>query len=97
MSTLHVLSHSPFTDQRLHSCVRLLGDDDAILLSGDAVYAITPGTAPWQVLHAAGIALFALAEDVQTRALPTNPEVELLDYAGFVELTLAYEKVNSWL
>lgn len=97
MSTLHVLSHSPFDDQRLHSCLRLLGQDDAILLSGDAVYAVTPGSQPWEALARAGVAVFALAEDVQARALPGNAQVELLDYPAFVELTLAYEKVNSWL
>ncbi|MBC2677191.1 sulfurtransferase complex subunit TusB [Pseudomonas baltica] len=97
MSTLHVLSHSPFSDQRLHSCLRLLGDDDAILLSGDAVYALAPGSEPWAALASAGVVVFALAEDAQARALPNNPGVELLDYPAFVELTLAYEKVNSWL
>ena len=43
MSTLHVLSHSPFSDTRLGSCLRLLGKDDALLLSGDAVYALQQG------------------------------------------------------
>ncbi len=97
MSTLHVLSHSPFSDQRLPSCMRLLGHDDAILLTGDAVYALTPGSEPWASLSGAGVAVFALAEDARARALPGNPAVELLDYPGFVELTLAYDKVNSWL
>ncbi|WP_277419150.1 DsrH/TusB family sulfur relay protein, partial [Pseudomonas viridiflava] len=44
MSTLHVLSHSPFTDNRLDSCLRLLGDNDGILLCGDATYALTPSS-----------------------------------------------------
>ncbi|MBS7676314.1 hypothetical protein KIN13_23260, partial [Vibrio cholerae] len=35
MSTLHVVSHSPFTDSRLDSCLRLCGAEDAILLCGD--------------------------------------------------------------
>ena len=47
MSTLHVLSHSPFGDERLTSCLRLLGAADALLLSGDAAYALQPGTAPF--------------------------------------------------
>jgi tRNA 2-thiouridine synthesizing protein B len=37
MATLHVLSHSPFTDSRLSSCLRILGSQDALLLCGDAV------------------------------------------------------------
>ena len=41
MSTLHVLSHSPFTDTRLSSCLRLLGSADGLLLCGDAAYALS--------------------------------------------------------
>ena len=40
MATLHILSHSPFADSRLASCLRLLGAQDALLLCGDAVYAL---------------------------------------------------------
>lgn len=97
MNTLHVLSHSPFGDSRLDSCLRLLGPDDAILLTGDAVYALTPGTAPWARLREANVWPQALQEDVHARALCPPSEVQLLDYPGFVELTLAYDKVNSWL
>ncbi|WP_413770140.1 DsrH/TusB family sulfur metabolism protein, partial [Vibrio vulnificus] len=46
MSTLHVLSHSPFGDNRLTSCLRVLGDQDALLLCGDATYALQPGSPP---------------------------------------------------
>ena len=55
MATLHVLSHSPFADSRLASCLRLLGADDALLLSGDAVYALQPGTANLQELGTADL------------------------------------------
>ena len=40
MSTLHVVSHSPFTDSRLDSCLRVCGSDDAILLCGDGAYGL---------------------------------------------------------
>ena len=70
MSTLHVLSHSPFGDNRLASCLRVLGDKDALLLCGDATYALQSGTAPFARLQAAGLKLFALAEDLQARDLP---------------------------
>ncbi|HSX71420.1 MAG TPA: sulfurtransferase complex subunit TusB, partial [Pseudomonas sp.] len=71
MATLHLLSHSPFSDSRLASCLRLLGPDDGVLLSGDAVYALQPGTAQLQALELmpASIALYALDEDLQARAL----------------------------
>jgi tRNA 2-thiouridine synthesizing protein B len=98
MTTLHVIAHSPFGDERLARCLRLLGADDALLLCGDAVYALHSGSEPHRRLQAAGLAqrLFALEEDVQARAV-ANELAKAVDYAGFVELSLHYDKVNSWL
>ena len=98
MTTLHVIAHSPFGDERLASCLRLLGADDALLLCGDAVYALRSGSEPYRQLQAASLAqrLFVLEEDVQARAI-VSELAKALDYAGFVELSLHYDKVNSWL
>ncbi|KAF1068203.1 MAG: Protein TusB [Pseudomonas citronellolis] len=97
MSTLHLLSHSPFGDTRLHSCLRLMAPGDGLLLSGDAVYALRPGTEPFEALQARpqDCALFVLGEDLEARGLP--PVDGALDYPGFVELCGQYDKVNSWL
>ncbi|AMR67266.1 sulfurtransferase complex subunit TusB [Aquipseudomonas alcaligenes] len=99
MATLHLLSHSPFSDSRLSSCLRLLGADDGLLLTGDAVYALQPGTAQLQALELmpAGIALYALEEDLQARALSVPARAQAIDYQAFVELCGRYAKVNSWL
>ncbi|AZV27840.1 sulfurtransferase complex subunit TusB [Pseudomonas syringae] len=97
MSTLHVLSHSPFGDERLTSCLRLLGSADALLLSGDAVYALQPGTAPFSALESRKVKLFVLAEDAQARAVQIPDWAEAIDYPAFVELSIQHDKVNSWL
>ncbi|MGY1891849.1 sulfurtransferase complex subunit TusB [Pseudomonas sp. SDT291_1_S447] len=97
MSTLHVLSHSPFGDDRLTSCLRLIGSADALLLSGDAVYALQPGTAPFTTLEQRQIKLFVLAEDAQARAIEVPDWAEAIDYPAFVELSINHDKVNSWL
>jgi tRNA 2-thiouridine synthesizing protein B len=97
MSTLHVLSHSPFGDDRLTSCLRVIGGADALLLSGDAVYALQPGTSPFTALHSRQIKLFVLAEDAQARALQVPDWAEVIDYPAFVELSIHHDKVNSWL
>ncbi|WP_085745993.1 sulfurtransferase complex subunit TusB [Pseudomonas sp. R45(2017)] len=97
MSTLHVLSHSPFGDERLTSCLRLLGSADALLLSGDAVYALQPGTAPFSALESRKVKLFVLAEDAQARAVQIPDWAEVIDYPAFVELSIHHDKVNSWL
>jgi tRNA 2-thiouridine synthesizing protein B len=90
MATLHVLSHSPFSDQRLASCLRLLGAGDGVLLTGDAVYALLND----DLAHLAG-RLYALEEDVRARAIETG--VPLVDYPGFVQLSIDFDKVNTWL
>ncbi|WP_458129764.1 sulfurtransferase complex subunit TusB [Pseudomonas sp. Z2-11] len=97
MSTLHVLSHSPFGDNRLASCLRILGSQDALLLCGDATYALQPGTEPFAALQAVGSKLFILAEDAQARALHIPDWAEAIDYPAFVELSIEHDKVNSWL
>ena len=97
MSTLHVLSHSPFGDERLNSCLRLVGADDAVLLSGDAAYALQPGTAPFNALSARGLTLYVLAEDAQARAIDVPGWANAIDYPAFVELSIRHDKVNSWL
>ena len=97
MSTLHVLSHSPFGDERLTSCLRVLGAADALLLSGDAVYALQPGTAPFTALQSRQLKLFVLAEDAQARAVQLPDWAEAIDYRAFVELSIHHDKVNSWL
>ncbi|WP_166223910.1 sulfurtransferase complex subunit TusB [Pseudomonas atagonensis] len=97
MSTLHVLSHSPFGDDRLDSCLRLIGSVDALLLSGDAVYALQPGTAPFTALQSRQLKLWVLAEDAQARAVQVPDWADAIDYPAFVELSIHHDKVNSWL
>ena len=99
MSTLHVLSHSPFSDTRLGSCLRILGTDDALLLCGDAVYALQPHSSILKTLEekSSTLKLFALEEDLLARNLECPSWATGVDYPGFVELSIHYDKVNSWL
>lgn len=100
MATLHLLSHSPFSDGRLASCLRLLAADDALLLCGDAVYALQNGTAQRQAIELMPeqVALFALDEDLFARGINALPaRLQPVDYEGFVELCCRYERTNSWL
>ena len=99
MATLHVLSHSPFSDSRLNSCLRLLGSSDGLLLCGDAVYALQAGTSQRQALELMpeSIGLFALEEDLLARAISPPERAQVVDYPGFVELSCRFDKVNAWL
>lgn len=99
MATLHVLSHSPFTDSRLSSCLRVLGSEDAILLCGDATYALRADTATAQTLSSktGSLKLFVLDEDASARNIALPDWAQSVDYAGFVALSVQYDKVNTWL
>lgn len=99
MATLHMLSHSPFSDGRFASCLRLLGPQDALLLTGDAAYALQPETVQLQALQLmpAGIELYVLEEDLHARNLTAPERAQVIDYPAFVELCARYAKVNSWL
>ena len=92
MSTLHVVSPSPFTDGRLASCLRVCGAKDAILLCGDGAYALHN-----PALHSQGVKVFVLAEDSLARNLPVPDWASSVDYSGFVQLSIDYDKVNTWL
>jgi tRNA 2-thiouridine synthesizing protein B len=75
----------------------MLGADDGILLCGEAVQALRSGTEIAARLAALASAnLYALAEDFQARGLQAGT-VNQLDYPAFVELSLAYDRVNTWL
>ena len=99
MPTLHVLSDSPFTDASLSSCLRLLSEDDGLLLCGDAVYALLADTPQLQALELIpdSIQLYALEEDVQARSIDAPACAQVIDYPEFVRLSLKFPKVNSWL
>ena len=99
MSTLHVLSHSPFADTRLTSCLRILAGQDAVLLCGDAAYALTADTSAHRALVAqsGSLTLYVLDEDAQARNIPVPEWAKRVDYPGFVELSVKYDKVNTWL
>ena len=95
MSTLHVVSHSPFSDTRLGSCLRLLGSEDAVLLCGDGVYALQLQGSALTSLEEKTV--FILEEDLQVRNLKCPTWATGVDYPAFVELSIHYDKVNSWL
>lgn len=89
---LHILTQSPATESFRH-CLSALAKNDAVLLIQNAVYAETD-----KDLANAGVKnIYALTADRQARGLNTDPEgIELIDYAGFVALTLEYDKTVTW-
>ena len=101
MSDLFTINKSPFEKPSLSSALRFAPAQSGILLLEDGVYAATVGTV-WETLinQHTDKTFYVLQEDLQARGLVNkhlNEHIQLVDYAGFVDLVVAYTKVQAWL
>ncbi len=101
MATLHTVNKSPFDKNSLQVCLSLAKDGSGILLIEDGVYAATKGTTYSARIEDAmkNHKVYALESDLAMRGVRDRiiDGVEVVDYAGFVDLTAEYSKVQSWL
>ena len=96
MSTLHIVSTSPFTDQALHRCLTLVDAGDSVLLIEDGVYA-AHAASPNVLKPADGIAWYALDSDLMARGITQlQPDVRVADYHDFLELVCLCKNYVSW-
>lgn len=87
---LHTVNKSPFGCGAYACCLRNAGDNDAVLLIEDGVYAILKES-PSQPLY-------ALQEDIEARGLTDKvpQQITLVDYSGFVKLATEADAIQSW-
>jgi len=112
MGPLHTVNKSPFSSTALASCLAHATPDAAIILIEDGVYgALTGAAGPPADLAAAAAptdlaaaaargAVYALGPDLVARGLGDRPLLagtQIVDYAGFVDLTTARPSVVAWL
>lgn len=101
MSILHTVNKSPFEKQSLSSCIAHASNGDAILMIEDAVYgAISGTTAAAQLAENSNISKYALGPDLIARGLEKAKLAEdiiIIDYDGFVDLSVKHDKTQSWL
>ncbi|HOP17273.1 MAG TPA: sulfurtransferase complex subunit TusB [Gammaproteobacteria bacterium] len=102
MADLHTVNKSPFEKNSLETAIRYSMAGSSILLLEDGVYGATKGTAmEGMVKDAMGDKkVYALRSDLMARAIKENrviDGVEIVDYAGFVDLVEANDKVQAWL
>ena len=98
---LHIVNKSPFQTSSLDTCLRMAQPGHALLLIEDGIYAATTGSAMEAKVRAACATLkvYALQPDMDARGV-TGKLIEgitLVDYSGFVDLTVEYSTSNSWL
>ena len=99
MSTLHIVSRSPWCNPAFEQCLRVVRAGDALLLAGDGVNAALPHSEPSRALAglAGGIRVHALEDDCTLRGLHTLAGgVRRIDYQEFVALCCEHSRSVSW-
>jgi tRNA 2-thiouridine synthesizing protein B len=99
---LHTVNKSPFENNNLDACLRFAASGSAVLLMEDGIYAALKGTAKSdQVAGAmASRKLYVLGPDLAARGFGDDQVIDgiqVVDYAGFVDLATEYDKVQAWL
>lgn len=102
MSDLLTVNKSPFERSSLESCLKMAMPGAAILLLEDGVYGAMKGTAAADLVTAAMAdkKVYALGPDLMARGIKEDrvlDGIEVVDYAGFVDLVEANDKVQAWL
>lgn len=101
-SMLHIVNKSPAERSSLASCLRLAVADNSVLLIEDGVYAALAGSIYSEQLQSRSgvLNLYVLGPDLQARGLQNGElidGIEIIDYAGFVDLVANHPINQSWL
>ncbi len=101
MGVLHLVNRSPCASLGLVQCLERVGQGDAVLLLEGGVYAARQDSVFSPKLKEAmlHVSIHALLPDLVARGI--GPEeildgVALVEYEGFVRLTLACSPILSW-
>lgn len=101
MSILHTVNKSPYEKNSVGSCLAHALEGSSVLFYEDAVYAIIKGASIEQLMaSASGVKLYALGPDLKARGITAEKiidGVEIVDYAGFVDLSAGHDKVQAWV
>tara|TARA_Y100001935_G_scaffold205813_1_gene174804 strand:+ start:14020 stop:14325 length:306 start_codon:yes stop_codon:yes gene_type:complete len=101
VADLYTVNKSPFEKNSLEAVINLSGDGASILLIEDGVYGAAKGTEIEKLISGAeGKSFYVLRSDLKARGIAEDrviSGIELVDYAGFVDLVEKTDKVQAWL
>ncbi len=101
MSILHTVNKSPFEKSSVGSCLAHALEGSSILFYEDAVYAVLKGASIEPLVAGSdGVKLYALGADLKARGITDDKMIdgiEIVDYAGFVDLSAEHDKVQAWV
>ena len=98
MAMLHLVNKSPYDAGNLNTAATIMKGDDELLLIEDGVYAAMKNGKGAALLD--GLKVSVLGPDLAARGISEDKLVDgvtVVDYAGFVDLVEANDKVQSWL
>ena len=103
LSTLHIVTRSPFASDGFDSCLSCVCHGHVILLIQNAVIVAIPAVFKQKeksrIPKMRGVTLYALEQDLKARGLSPAKLldwVKIVDYAGFVDLLVAQTKTQTW-
>lgn len=99
---LHTVNKSPFERNSLVSCLNHAQAGSSVLLIEDGVYGAITGSQVADIVNKslASVKVYALKPDVAARGISQEKlisGVQLIDYAGFVDLATENTSVQAWL
>jgi len=102
MAILHTVNKSPFEKNALDACLRLAAKGSSVLLIEDGVYGAMKGTVKSAAIESVkgDISFYVLGPDLKARGIGEDKLIEgfkVVDYSGFVSLTVDNDKVQAWL
>lgn len=102
MAMLHTVCKSPFERDAMQSCLTHAVNGSSVLLIEDAVVGAVDNTAVSDAVKGAmeNVSMYVLGEDLKARGISEDKLIDgitVVDYSGFVDLTVKNDKVQSWL
>ncbi|MFK8067861.1 MAG: sulfurtransferase complex subunit TusB [Gammaproteobacteria bacterium] len=98
MTTLHIINSLPMMRSCLQQCLSVIQKNDAIILIENAVIAAKKNNQNEELIKN-NKNVFVLQADLKARAIKPDQiinNVELVDYSGFVKLTVKYNNTLTW-
>ena len=97
---LHTVNKSPFSQNTLRSCLRVVSNEDSVVLIEDGVYAALDDSSCSELIKNAlqRVAVYSLLPDLKARGIEQRiiHGIQTIDYNDFVSLTEKHACVQSW-
>jgi tRNA 2-thiouridine synthesizing protein B len=98
MAMLHLVNKSPYDTGNLNTASGIMKEGDQLLLIEDGVYGAMKNGKAASLLN--GLKVSVLGPDLAARGISQDKladGIDVIDYAGFVDLVEANDKTQSWL